>query len=154
MGVPFNTCPGVGAGKKAINTQSEEQQQNLEGPTDEAQQCQPGAPNAVWALLCRRDVLLECLLVFPAQITRGVIDILLPLAMMTTPTWLVGMVYLTAAVGSILAPFVLDQVVLHCPRYKHPTCAACGSNRVVWLRYRGNVAEHVFARSVQHHVCV
>jgi hypothetical protein len=66
---------------------------------------------APWQLLKHEYVLLECGVLFFAQMLRAVLDALVPLAMYETSTWLVGMVYLGGAAGAVLAPFALDQLL-------------------------------------------
>ena len=71
--------------------------------------------NSVWHLLKQWFMVCECTLSFFAQMLRAVIDVLTPLAMYTTATWVVGMVYLGEAAGAVIAPFVLDALLVKCP---------------------------------------
>ena len=73
---------------------------------------------APWQLLKHVYVLMECGVLFLAQMLRAVLDALVPLAMYETSTWLVGMVYLGGACGAVLAPFVLDQLLEKAGRLK------------------------------------
>ena len=69
----------------------------------------------VWHLLKQSFVFCECSLGFFAQMLRAVVDVLTPLAMYTTATWVVGVVYLGGAAGAVIAPFVLDALLVKCP---------------------------------------
>jgi hypothetical protein len=81
--------------------------------TSEPDQASPGS--SVWHLLKQRVVVCECVLAFFAEMLRAVVDVLLPLAMYTTSTWLVGVIYLGGAAGALIAPFLLDILLA-----KHP----------------------------------
>jgi hypothetical protein len=70
----------------------------------------------VWQVLGQWAVVLECGVVFLAQMVRAALDVLVPLAMYTTPTWVVGMVFLGEAAGALVAPFLLDVLLVHMPK--------------------------------------
>jgi hypothetical protein len=70
----------------------------------------PESVTSVWAMLKQRFVICECSLAFFAQMLRAAIDVLTPIAMYTTATWVVGMVFLGEAAGAVLAPFVFEGI--------------------------------------------
>jgi hypothetical protein len=85
-------------------------------PTPDTSEPDLASPaSSVWHLLKQRVVVCECLLVFFAEMLRAVVAVLVPLAMHTTSTWLVGVVYLGGAAGALIAPFLLDILLA-----KHP----------------------------------
>jgi MFS family permease len=62
-----------------------------------------------WFVVC------ECTLVFGTLMLRVLVDVLMPLAMYTTPTWVLGLVFLGEAIGSVSAPFLLDIALVRWP---------------------------------------
>ena len=81
-----------------------------------AKQSLQSPAGTVWHLLKKWYVVRECTLVFFAEMLRAVIDVLTPLAMSQTSTWMVGLIYLGGAAGALIAPFALDTLLVKCPR--------------------------------------
>jgi MFS family permease len=70
---------------------------------------------SVWSILFQWFVVGECGQALLAQLLRTALNILTPLAMAQTPTWLVGMVFLGEAVCAVLSPFALDLILVRYP---------------------------------------
>lgn len=70
---------------------------------------------AVWRVCKDTFVISECCTVLLAQLARATVDLLLPLAMHSTATWLVGVVFIGEAAGAVIAPFLIDVALLHRP---------------------------------------
>jgi hypothetical protein len=95
------------------------QDQGAEGPDTlmaQAGTSSHTAPMTVWQMLRQWSVVCECGVVFWAQMLRAALDVLAPLAMYTTPTWVVGLVFLGEAGGAFIAPFLLDLLLVHVPK--------------------------------------
>lgn len=71
---------------------------------------------SVWGLLRQGAVLRECGVVMATQLLHGALVVLLPAAMYATPTWLLGVLLLGQAVGSVVSPFLLDLLLVWQPQ--------------------------------------
>jgi hypothetical protein len=71
----------------------------------------------VWGLLKQGAVLRECGVVMATQLLHGVLMVLLPAAMSSTATWLLGVLLLRQAVGSVVSPFLLDVLLVWQPQF-------------------------------------
>ena len=69
----------------------------------------------VWRIILQGFVIGECGQAMLAQLLRTALNVLIPLAMSNTPTWLVGMVFLGEAVFAVLSPFILDFILARYP---------------------------------------
>jgi MFS family permease len=110
------SCKGGTAFSQAGSTSSstadlqqhQQQQQLLQQHQAASQELAAASP---WPLLLNKHILLECGLVFACQTARTSLDMLIPMSLPDVPSWVLGLVNLGEALGSVLAPFALDWVL-------------------------------------------
>ena len=70
-------------------------------------------------------VLCEGLQVVLTQALRAAVDVMLPLAMYTTPTYVLGIVFLSGLAGSVVGPLLLDCLLERFPGLSTRTALTC-----------------------------